>query len=155
MEHRRGCEATLTIDRWRARPQALHLPPPGSDEDEPTDDSPRRDLSPIAEHTWEPPTPASPIPLPVSSAPASIPQALMPSTPPKTLGPMPTSRSDIAGPNTFAQPPAVHYPLYQGLPSSHGDGPHILSHYSFICSFTDHTCREDDPHRGCRSTDPG
>ena len=40
LERRRGCEATLTIDRWRARPRAFHLPPPGSDEDEPTDDSP-------------------------------------------------------------------------------------------------------------------
>ena len=26
-----GCEATLTIDRWRARPRAFHLPPSGSD----------------------------------------------------------------------------------------------------------------------------
>ena len=50
LERRRGCEATLTIDRWRAMPQGFHLPPPGSDEDEPTDDSPRGDLSPIAEH---------------------------------------------------------------------------------------------------------
>ena len=29
LERRRGCEATLTIDRWRARPHAFHLPPPG------------------------------------------------------------------------------------------------------------------------------
>ena len=29
LERRRGCEATLTIDRWRARPRAFHLPPPG------------------------------------------------------------------------------------------------------------------------------
>ena len=40
LERRRGCEATLTIDRWRARPRAFHLPPPGSNEDEPNDDSP-------------------------------------------------------------------------------------------------------------------
>ena len=33
LERRQGCEATLTIDRWRARPRAFHLPPPGSDED--------------------------------------------------------------------------------------------------------------------------
>ena len=26
LEHRRGCEATLSIDRWRARPRAFHLP---------------------------------------------------------------------------------------------------------------------------------
>ena len=51
--------------------------------------------------------------------------------------------------------PTVHYPLFQGLPGSHGDGPHILSHDSFICSFTGHTGREDNPHRGFRSTDPG
>ena len=48
--HRRGCEATLTIDQWWARPRAFHLPPPGSDKDEPDDDGPYRDLSPIAEH---------------------------------------------------------------------------------------------------------
>ena len=56
IERRRCCETVLTIERWRARPRAFHLPPPGSDEDEPDedepdDDSPRRDLSPIAEHT--------------------------------------------------------------------------------------------------------
>ena len=68
-----SCEATLTIDRWRARPRAFHLPPPGSDKDEPDDDSPRGDLSPIAEHTGEPLAPASPVPPPVSSAPASVP----------------------------------------------------------------------------------
>ena len=28
LECRRGCEATLTIDRWCARPRAFHLPPP-------------------------------------------------------------------------------------------------------------------------------
>ena len=27
IERRRGCEATLTIYRWRARPRAFHLPP--------------------------------------------------------------------------------------------------------------------------------
>ena len=29
LERRLGCEATLTIDRWRARPRAFHLPPQG------------------------------------------------------------------------------------------------------------------------------
>ena len=112
LKRRCGCEAALTIDRWRARPQAFHLPPLGSDEDEPTDDSPQGDLSPIAEHTGEPPAPASPVPPPVSSAPAvppvspaSVPQAPMPSTSPETSGPMPTSRSDTAGPSTSALPP--------------------------------------------------
>ena len=105
LESRRGCEATLTIDRWRARPRAFHFPPPGSDEDESADDSPRGDLSPIAEHTREPPAPASPVPPPVSSAPASVPQALMPSTPPETSGPLPTARSDIAGLSTSTPPP--------------------------------------------------
>ena len=82
LELHRGCEATLTIDRWQARPRAFHLPPPGSDEDEPADDSPRGDLSPIAEHTREPPAQASPIPPPVSLDPASAPQAPIPSTSP-------------------------------------------------------------------------
>ena len=113
LERRCGCEATLTIDRWRARPRAFHLPPPGSDEDEPTDDSPRGDLSPIVEHTGEPPAPVSPVSPPVSStpratapvAPASVPQAPMPSTSPQTSGPIPTVRSDIAGSSTSTQPP--------------------------------------------------
>ena len=48
LEHRRGCEVTLNVDRWQARPRAFHLPPPGSDEDELVTDSPQRDLSPIA-----------------------------------------------------------------------------------------------------------
>ena len=39
LERRRGCEATLTVDRWRVRPRAFHLPPQGSDEDEPAADS--------------------------------------------------------------------------------------------------------------------
>ena len=47
LERRRGCEATLTVDRWRARPRAFHLPPLGSDEDELAADSPQGDLSPI------------------------------------------------------------------------------------------------------------
>ena len=29
LEHRRGYEATLTVDRWRSRPHAFHLPPLG------------------------------------------------------------------------------------------------------------------------------
>ena len=104
LERRRGCEATLTIDRWWARPRAFHFPPSGSDEDEPADDSPRGDLYPIAEHTGEPLAPASPIPPPVSSTPASVPQDPMPSTPPETSGPLPTARSYIAGPSTSAPP---------------------------------------------------
>ena len=107
LKHRRGCEATLTVDRWRARPRSFHLPPPGSDEDEPTADSPQGDLSPIDEHTEEPPAPASSVPPPVPSTPptpALVPQAPMPSTPPKPSAPMPTARSDIAGPSTSAPP---------------------------------------------------
>ena len=112
LERRCGCEATLTIDRWRARPRAFHLPPPGSDEDELTDDSPRRDLSLIAEHTGEPLAPVSPVSPSVSSAPpatapvapASVPQAPMPSTSPQTSSLMPIVQSDIAGPSTFTQP---------------------------------------------------
>ena len=113
LERRCGCEATLTVDRWRARPRAFHLPPLGSDEDEPADDSPRGDLSPIAEHTGEHPALASSVPSPVSSAPpttapvapALVPQAPMPSTPLETSGPMPTAGSDIAGSSTSALPP--------------------------------------------------
>ena len=110
LKRHRGCEATLTIDRWRARPRAFHLPPPGSDEDELADDSPRGDLSPIAEHTGEPSAPVSPVSPPVSLAPpttvpvapASVPQTPMPSAPPEPSGPMPTARSDIARPSTSA-----------------------------------------------------
>ena len=40
LERRHGCEATLTVDRWRARPRAFHHPPLGSDEDESVADSP-------------------------------------------------------------------------------------------------------------------
>ena len=39
LERRRGYETTLTVNRWRARPHAFHLPPPGPDEDEPAADS--------------------------------------------------------------------------------------------------------------------
>ena len=45
IERRRGCETVLTFERWQTRPRAFHLPPPGSDEDEPDNDSPRLDLS--------------------------------------------------------------------------------------------------------------
>ena len=48
IEHRHGCETVLIVERWRASPRAFHLPPPGSGEDEPVNDSPHRDLSPIA-----------------------------------------------------------------------------------------------------------
>ena len=113
LERRRDNEATLTVDRWWARPRAFHLPPPGSNEDEPADDSPRGDLSPIAEHNGEPSVLASSVPPPVPSAPpttapvapASVPQAPMPSTPPKTWGHMPTALSDIAWPSTSTPPP--------------------------------------------------
>ena len=40
LERRRGCETTLTVDRWRPRPHAFHLLPLGPAEDEPTADSP-------------------------------------------------------------------------------------------------------------------
>ena len=113
IERRRGCEATLTVERWWARPRAFNLPPPGSNEDEPDDDSPRWDLSPIAEHVGGPPALVSLVSPPVSStppatplvAPASVPQASMTSTSPQTLGSMPTVRSDMAGPSSSIQPP--------------------------------------------------
>ena len=113
IERRRGCETILTVERWRARPHAFHLPPPGSDEDEPDDDSPRRDLSPIAEHTRGPPATVSPVSPPVPTAPpatppvapAPVPQASMPSASQQTLGSMPTVRSDTAGLSTSMQPP--------------------------------------------------
>ena len=37
LERRRGYEATLIIDQWRAMPRGFHLPHQGSDKDEPTD----------------------------------------------------------------------------------------------------------------------
>ena len=88
LDRRRDCEATLTVDMWRARHRAFHLPPPGSDEDESAADSPQGDLSLITEHTEEPPTLASSVPPPIPSAPpttapvapAPVPQAPMPST---------------------------------------------------------------------------
>ena len=104
--------ATLTVDPWRARPRAFHLPPPESDVDESADDSPQGDLSLIVENTGEPSALASSVPSPVPStssttapvAPAHVPQASMPSTPQEPLAPMPTARSGIAGPSTFALP---------------------------------------------------
>ena len=113
IERRHDCEATLTIERWWARPRAFHLPPPRSDEDEPDDDSPRWDLSPIAEHAGGSPVPVSPVAPQVSSAPpvtppvasASVPHASMLSTSPQTSGSMPTIQSDIVGPSTSTQPP--------------------------------------------------
>ena len=76
IEHRCDCEATLTIDRWQARPRAFHLPPPGSDEDEPDDDGPYRDLSLIAEHTGGHSAPVSLVsPLVYSAPPATAPVA--------------------------------------------------------------------------------
>ena len=112
LERHRGYEATLTINRWRAWPLDFHIPHPGSNEDEPTDDSPHGDLSLIAEDIEEPPAPTSLVPPPVPSAPptitlvapASVPQSLMPSTPPEPSSPMPTARSDIAGSSTSAPP---------------------------------------------------
>ena len=112
LERRHGYEATFTVDRWRARPRAIHLPPPGSDEDEPAVDSPQGDLSPITEHTEEPPAPASSVPPSVPSTPpttapvalALVPQASMPFTPPEPSAPMPTTRSGIAEPSTSTPP---------------------------------------------------
>ena len=137
LERHRGCEATITIDRWRARPRAFHLPPPGSDEDEPTDDSPRGDLSPIAEHIGEPPARASPVPPLVSSAPptivpvdpASVPQASMPSAPLEPSGPMPTALSDIPGSSTSAPPP-------QYITLSNRD---LLALMEMVCTFSSTT----------------
>ena len=113
LERRRDCEATLTVDRWQARPRAFHLPPLESYEDEPADNSPQGDLSPIAKHIEESPAPASSVPPLAPSAPpttapvapASIPQAPMPSTPPEPSGPMPTAKSDIDGLSISAPPP--------------------------------------------------
>ena len=91
IERRHSCEATLTIDRWWARPRAFHLPPPGSDEDDLVDDSPRGDLSPIAEHTGEPPTPVSPVSPPVSSAPPAT-ALVAPASVPQLRCPLPLHR---------------------------------------------------------------
>ena len=80
-----GCEATLTVDRWRARPHAFNLHTPGSTEDEPAVDSPQGDLSSIAEHTEEPPDPAPSVP----SAP-SVPPA------PPTTDPVPSAHRAVS-----------------------------------------------------------
>ena len=48
LELRRGCEATLTVDRWQAMPRAFHLPSPGPAEDQPAIDIPLEDLPPVA-----------------------------------------------------------------------------------------------------------
>ena len=101
LERRRGYEATLNVDRWWARPRAFHLPPPGSNEDEPADDSAIGDLSPIAEHTEEPTDPASSVHPPTPSAPPSTAPI---ASAPEPSAPMPTARSDIAGLSTSAHP---------------------------------------------------
>ena len=74
LERRRGCEATLTVDRWQAMPRAFHLPPPGLDEDQPAAEIPLEDLPPVAEHTKEPLDPSP-------SVSESVPPTLVPSTP--------------------------------------------------------------------------
>ena len=81
IERRRGCEATLTIDRWRARPRAFHLPPLGSDEDKQNDDGPHQYLSPTVEHAGGPPAPVSLVSPPVSSAPPATPPVAPASVP--------------------------------------------------------------------------
>ena len=112
LERCRGCEATLIVGRWWARPRAFHLPPLGLDEDEPASNSPLGDLSPIVEHTEEPPAPALSVPPSVPSAPpttaqvapAPVPQASMPSIPQEPSAPMPTARSDIVEQSTYTPP---------------------------------------------------
>ena len=113
IERRRGCEATLTLERWRARPRAFHLPPLGSDEDEPNDDSPRQDLSPIAEHARGPPALVSPVSSPVSSAPPATPLVAIASVPAGFDTPLPLHRLQAPcplfdliwqGPSTSTQP---------------------------------------------------
>ena len=100
LERRRGSEASLTVDRWRARPYAFHLPPSGPEEDEPVADSSLGDLSPIVEHTEEPSALFSSVHPPIPLGPPTttpIPQAPMPSTSPDPSAPMPTARLDVHG----------------------------------------------------------
>ena len=107
LERRCGCEATLTVDLWRASPYAFHLPPPGPAEDEPAADSPQGDLSPIAEYTEEPSALAPSVPPLVPPAPPTTalgPPASVPSIPSKPSSPMPTTHSDITGPSTSTPP---------------------------------------------------
>ena len=107
LERRRGCEATLTVDRWQAMPRAFHLPPLGPDEDQPTAEIPLEDLPPVAEHTEEPPAPSPSVPASVPPAPpttAPIPSAPVSSIPSEPSAPMPTAHSDISGPITSAPP---------------------------------------------------
>ena len=107
LERRRGCEATLTVDRWQAMPRAFHLPPPGPAEDQSAADIPLEDLLPIAEHTEEPPALAPSILTSVPLSPpttAPIPTAPVPSIPSEPSAPMPIAHSDIAGPSTSTPP---------------------------------------------------
>ena len=107
LEHRRGCEATLTVDRWQAMPRAFHLPPPGPEEDQPATEIQLKDLPPIVEHTEEPPDPSPSVPTSVAPAPptiAPVPSAPVPSIPLEPSAPMPTAHSEIAGPSTSAPP---------------------------------------------------
>ena len=102
LEHRRGCEATLTVYWWQAMLRAFHLLFPGPAKDQPAADIPLEDLPPVTEHTEEPPVLAPSIP--ASVPPAPVPPALVPSIPSEPSVPLPTAHSDIAGPSTSAPP---------------------------------------------------
>ena len=107
LERHCDCEATLTVDRWKAMPRAFHLLPLGLAEDQPAVDIPLEDLPPIVEHTEEPPAPALSVLASVPPAPPTttlVPPAPVPSLPSEPSAPMPTAHSDIAGSSTSAPP---------------------------------------------------
>ena len=106
LEHRRDCEAVLTVDRWHTMPRSYHLPPPDPAEDQPAVDISPEDQPPTAEHIEEPqaPAPPPPPPPPAPATTAPIPPAHVRTVPPVPSTTMPAAHSDIAGLGTFAHP---------------------------------------------------
>ena len=69
LEHRRDCEAILTVDRWQIMPRSYRLPPPELAEDQLAADLPIEEQPPPTVHTEEPQVPASSVPAPATTAP--------------------------------------------------------------------------------------
>ena len=59
LERRHDRKAILTVDRWRTRPHAFHLPPLEPAEDQPATDHPTEEQLPPAEHIEEHQVPTS------------------------------------------------------------------------------------------------
>ena len=76
LEHRRDREAILTVDRWRTRPHAFHLPPPEPADDQPATNLPAKEQLRPAEHTEDLQAPASSVPALATTTP--FPQPRLP-----------------------------------------------------------------------------